>query len=299
MLPITLAAERARRRLREAGAVLERRTWKSVVLILVGGAFGWNACLAQTQDPPRPAEAAPEEPAAQPSAFQLPMPAPIQPAVLGPTLKPVSEATKGQSPGQGKGFNRQSIDSQPLPRDKQGIWVLDMTFKPLRLVTVEVPGKGRRQVHYLWYRVVNRTGKARFFVPQFTLVCPETGKTYQDSVLPQAVKVIQAREDPTKPLLGSVEIAGYLPPSTKDGVDEAVYGVAIWEGVDPAADRLEVYVRGLSDGYQTIPAEGGKPARTKYKALKIDFTRPGDDRRINEREIRFLDPNRPFEWTYF
>lgn len=274
--------------------MLERNAWKVVVLILGGGVFGWNACHAQNQDPPRPAEAAPGEPAAQPSAIQLPLPDPIQPAVLGPTLKPVSEASKGS-----QGFNRQSIDSSPLPRDKQGIWVLDLTFKPLRMVTVEVPGKGRRQIHYLWYRVVNRTGKTRFFVPQFTLVCPETGKTYQDSVLPQAVKVIQAREDPTKPLLGSVEIAGYLPPSIKNGVDEAVYGVAIWEGVDPAADRFEVYVRGLSDGYQTVPAEGAQPAKTKYKALKIEFTRPGDDRRISEREIQFADPNRPFEWTYF
>ena len=38
------------------------------------------------------------------------------------------------------------------------------------MIEVEIPGKGRRMVHYLYYRVVNRTGKPRRFVPQFTLV---------------------------------------------------------------------------------------------------------------------------------
>ena len=29
-----------------------------------------------------------------------------------------------------------------------------------------------------------------------------------------------------------------VPPSTKQGIDDAVFGVAIWEGVDPKADKL-------------------------------------------------------------
>ena len=43
-----------------------------------------------------------------------------------------------------------------------------------------------------------------------------------------------------------------IPPSTKEGIDDAVYGVAVWEGVDPKADRFSIYVRGLSDGYQVV-----------------------------------------------
>jgi len=194
-------------------------------------------------------------------------------------------------------FNVQMVDASLLPRDKGGIWVLDFAFKPLRMRTIEVPGKGRRQIHYLYYRVVNRTGKPRPFVPQFSLVT-DTGKRYEDRAdLAFAVNLLRAREDPTIPLHGAVDVMGILPPSTKQGVDDAVYGVAIWEGVDPHADRLQIYVRGLSDGYQEItPSQGGK-LEAHYKTLRIDFIRRGDARNLNEKEIEPFDP--PYEWVYW
>jgi hypothetical protein len=194
-------------------------------------------------------------------------------------------------------YNVQMVDASLLPRDKGGIWVLDFAFKPLRMRTVEIPGKGRRQIHYLYYRVVNRTGKARPFVPQFTLVT-DTNKRYEDRAdLAFAVKLLQAREGLDIPLHGAVDVMGILPPSTKQGVDDAVYGVAMWEGVDPHADRLQIYVRGLSDGYQEItPSQGGKP-ETRYKTLRIDFIRRGDHLNLNEKEIEMLDP--PYEWVYW
>jgi hypothetical protein len=148
----------------------------------------------------------------------------------------------------------------------------------------------------MYYRVVNRTGKPRMFVPEFSLVT-DSGKRYDDVVLPQAVKNIQAREDPTKELLGAVTIMGIIPPSTKEGIDDAVYGVAVWDTVDFKADAFKIYIRGLSDGYMTVtPPDGGKPY-TRYKALRVDFQRPGDERKPNEREIRLLDP--PYEWIYY
>ena len=188
------------------------------------------------------------------------------------------------------------VDASLLPRDKQGIWVFDFSFKPLRMRTIEIPGKGRRQIHYLYYRVVNRTGKARDFVPQFTILT-DTGKRFEEAVIPNAVKIIKAREDNAIPLLGAVDIAGTIPPSTKQDVDDAIYGVAIWEGIDPKADRMSIYVRGLSDGYKEItPTGGGKPT-TKYKTLRIDLIRRGDDRNLNEKEIELSDP--AYEWIYW
>jgi hypothetical protein len=171
------------------------------------------------------------------------------------------------------------VDAALLPRDKPGIWVLDFAFKPLRMRTVEVPGKGRKLIHYLYYRVVNHTGKPREFVPQFTVIT-NTGKRYEEAVLPNAVKIVKAREDPSIPLLGAVDIAGIIPPSTKAGVDDAVF-----------------YVRGLSDGYKDVaPPDGGKPV-AKYKTLRIDLIRRGDDRNLNEKEIEFAEP--PYEWMYW
>ena len=237
-------------------------------------------------------------------AQDLPAPQPIPKATLGPNLSthPVRRTSNGfvnQATGKTV-FNERWIDASVLPRDKQGIWVFDFAFKPIRILTVEVPGKGRRQIHYMYYQAINKTGKPRMFVPQFSLVT-DTGKRYEDTVIPQAVKVIQAREDPTIPLLGAVDMVGMLPASTRQGIDDAVFGVAIWENVDPAADKFSVYVRGLSDGYQASPtaeaaAKTAKPA-SKFKTLRVDFIRRGDHIDLKEREIQLLDP--AYEWIYW
>jgi hypothetical protein len=187
------------------------------------------------------------------------------------------------------------VDASLLPRDKQGIWVVDFAFKPVRLRTIDTD-KGRRTIHYLYYRVINHTGKPRTFVPQFSLVT-DTGQRLEDAVIPQAIPIIQAREDASVPLRGAVDIMGILPPSTKEGIDDAVYGVAVWDGVDPKADRFRIYVRGLSDGYQVVPGPEGSNPVVRYKTLQIEFIRRGDAHDLNEKEIQLNDP--PYEWVYW
>lgn len=193
-------------------------------------------------------------------------------------------------------FNYEMVDASLLPRDKKGIWVLDFTFKSVRTRTVEIPGKGRRLIHYLYYKVVNRTGAPRMFAPQFVLV-NENGQRFEDEVIPEAVPVIRRREEPTIPLLGAVDIVGMIPPSKKPTVDDAVFGVACWDRWDPKSDRFSIYVRGLSDGFVEIPNQkGGKPV-AKYKTLRIDFIRRGDERNLNEQEIQLADPK--YQWVYW
>ena len=180
---------------------------------------------------------------------------------------------------------------------REGIWVLDFAFKPVRMRTVDLGGV-RKDIYYLWYRVANHTGKPRMFVPEFNLVT-DTGKVHLDQPVPKAVDIIQAREDPSVKLLGVPDIQGYIPVSTKSGLDDVVYGVACWVVDDDIAkaDSFKVYVRGLSDSLQVVREPGsGKPV-TRYKTLRIDFLRRGDNRDLKESEIELLDP--PFEWTYW
>jgi hypothetical protein len=193
-------------------------------------------------------------------------------------------------------FNVQMVDASLLPRDKKGIWVLDFAFKPIRIRTVEVPGKGRRQIHYLYYKVVNRTGAPRMFAPQFVKV-NENQDRFEDEVIPDAIPIIQKREDPSIPLLGAVDHIGMIPPSTKPNVDDAVFGVACWDRWDPKSDRFSIYVRGLSDGFVEVPAQSGGKSVAKYKTLRIDFIRHGDERNLNEKEIQLADP--PYQWVYW
>ena len=228
--------------------------------------------------------------AEKPAVPELPGPPPIKEDKLVPNLA-TTPVRRGAA-----AFNVQLVDASLLPKDLGTIWVLDFAFKPIRTRTVELPGKGRKNIYYLYYRIINHTGKPRMFVPQFVLVT-DTGQKLQDAVIPQAVKLIQAREDLSIPLHGAVDIMGMIPPSTKEGVDDAVYGVAVWEGIDPKADRFNIFVRGLSDGYQMVETpDGGKPV-VRYKSLRIDFIRRGDERNLSEKEIQLGDP--AYEWIYW
>lgn len=233
------------------------------------------------------------------SGEDFPAPDPVPSVSLVPMLKtyPIRRTENGYTNlvDNKTRHNEKWIDASVLPRDKQGIWVLDFAYRPLRIVTVD-DKKGRRDVHYLYYQIINRTDQPRRFVPQFTLVT-DTGKRYEDSVLPSAVKLVQMREDPVVDLYGSVDIMGMVPPSKKQGVEDAVFGVAVWEGVDPHADKLTIFVRGLSDGYRNDPPAnpGGQPV-VRYKSLQIDFLRRGDQHDIHEREISLGEP--PYDWTY-
>jgi hypothetical protein len=257
---------------------------RRLFLSTVVGTLGTSWVAARGQDPK-----------------DFPPPEPIPEVQLGPMLKthPIRRNNQGFVDGvNGRAvFNEKWIDASVLPRDKQHIWVLDFAYKPLRIITVDTPGKGRRDVHYMYYQVINKTDKARMFVPQFTLIT-DTGKRYEDTVLPQAVKQIQSRENPEiKDLHGAVDIMGMVPPSTKQGVDDAVFGVAVWEGVDAKADQLTIFVRGLSDGLKEDPSPepGGKPV-VRHKALQINFIRRGDEHNQKEREILPGEP--PYDWTY-
>jgi len=137
----------------------------------------------------------------------------------------------------------------------------------------------------------------------------EDEQRFRDRIIPQAVPVIQNREDPTTPLKSGVAITGMVPPSRKPDVAEAVYGVATWIVEDPIAesDKLHVYVRGLSNGLQILDQQNGNPPNAqggnssssesvKYKTLRLDFARPGDRFQYKESEIQLLDP--PYEWIY-
>jgi hypothetical protein len=275
------------------------RWWLPLLTIAAAIAADAPVCLAQQQ---------PDKPVTQPPAEKLQTreandqaaagdlaaskrPDPINPFDGFPVLRAIP------IPHDRPQFNIQMVNAAVLPRDKEGIWVLDFAFKPLRIKTVEIPGRGRVRVHYLYYRVVNHTGKPRIFVPQFIMV-NEAGQKFHDAVIPQAIPVIQMREDNTIPLLGAVNVIGLVPPSAKQDVDDAVFGVATWDKWDPKADRFSIYVRGLSDGYKEIKQEDtSKPPVIKYKTLRIDLIRRGDEHDLTEKEIQFADP--PYEWVYW
>jgi hypothetical protein len=204
------------------------------------------------------------------------------------------------------------------------VWCLEFSFKPLRMLAVDLPqptGKMQRKlVWYLVYRVRN-TGAGlapkqnddgtyttaeqsmgpQRFIPQFMLANLDRDragqpvrKSYMDRVMPTAVEAITRRELPEGKLLNSVEISEkLLEPEAGRGV-AGLWGVATWEDVDPEMDFFAIYVTGLTNAYQwedreefetgTAPGTGRSFTR---KVLQLNFWRPGDSYKENETEIRY------------
>ncbi len=212
---------------------------------------------------------------------------------------------------------------------RRDIWCLEFTFKPVRMMWVDVPqSNGRMERKLIWYMIyhVRNTGEhlsptkqddethtvsnidreMRFF-PTFVLESHEYKKTYLDRVIPVAIQAIQQKEDPNRELLNTVEVGSKKIPVSHGLVDRSVWGVATWEDVDPRVDYFSVSVAGLTNAYQWEDPPGafkaGDPPTTgrqlRQKTLVLNFWRPGDQYREDKRQIRFGIPGQvDYRWIY-
>jgi hypothetical protein len=193
-------------------------------------------------------------------------------------------------------------------------WILDFTFRKPRFAPVNVPGEGRKLVWYMVYKISNKTGEPRQFIPRFTLITNPTNaegkvvladgtvgqqltsKTFNDVILTNAEAAVTAREEPARQLFNSVTITKPLNPTPKDGAPIERYGVVFWKDV-PMGDTktFHIDVTGLSNGYQRLEdPKDRKSEKVLRKTLELRFTKPGDDYSPNDREVRFEG----FDWKY-
>ena len=207
-------------------------------------------------------------------------------------------------------------------------WCLEFTFKPLRMLEVDVPQiSGKMQRKLIWYMVyrVRNTGvglapreqadgtfvavsyspKQVRFIPQLVLVSLDQDrhgkrvrKAYLDRILPAALGPIERREFPGGRLLNSAQLAERLLMLEAGRTEQGIWGVATWEDVDPQIDYFSVFVGGLSRALQWHDSPGafqpgdlpGKGRKFLSKTLQLNFWRPGDALAENEREIRYGIP---------
>ena len=205
-------------------------------------------------------------------------------------VAPALSLALGQSIGR---YNERNVKPQTNVQDKDDIWVLDFRFKDPRLITVDIPGRGKKVVWYLWYQVVNNTKEPRTFIPDFELVTHDKPGVFHDQVLPKVQEAIRRVEDPTGYLdiKNSVTITAQpIPVSRSEAVPRPVTGVAMWDDINPDSNRYSVFVSGLSNGWSV---DDNKTVRRK--TLQLNFRRLGDRFLMDSREIRFVPPA---EWLY-
>lgn len=187
---------------------------------------------------------------------------------------------------------------------------MEVQFKPMRMIQVEVtdPKTGKKEeklVWYLLYRCVNRPitrenlsslespqnakdeTPPSIFTPSFALVTTDGDSplTYLDEIIPEAVEKINEREG--RNYFNTVDVIQEIPKPTtvKDIRDEAIYGVATWQDIDPTTDNFTVLMTGFTNAYQKMKLPDGKTGSVQ-KLIKQDFWRPGDEFQQDETEIR-------------
>jgi hypothetical protein len=205
---------------------------------------------------------------------------------------------------------------------QRDIWCLEFAFKPPRMIDVDVPVSDlrmqRKRLWYLLYRVRNAGGRRTVvkpddptsrsseafekpvrFLPHFVLESLEpladaegnsAYRAYLDRVVPAAMEPIRRREDPALKLYDSASMADEeLAPG------EERWGVAVWEDIDPRLDFFSIFIRGLTNSIRwreradadfserQLPGSGMEQT---LECLRLDFWRPGDDRREVEEEMR-------------
>ncbi len=162
---------------------------------------------------------------------------------------------------------------------QSNLWVMDVTYKPLRMIRVNVtdpktgkPSETTELVWYFIYKAVNRELIQRegeqdlfpvntedppfrpYFVPEFTLVSDDNGvqTTYHDEIHPEIQKAIMRRERMV--LKNSVEVVQELPPAVPPGEEpkDPIFGVAIWRNVSPDVDYCRLFMSGFSNGYKYV-----------------------------------------------
>lgn len=198
------------------------------------------------------------------------------------------------------------------------MWMLQVSFKPMRMIRVTTtdPATGETRdelVWYLVYRAINRKLEKQgdtsntipindedvpptpLFVPEFTLVTQDDGegRAYDDSIIPEAQAAIIRRE--RRAYQNPVEVVAELPPASQDSdLENAIYGVAMWRGVDPETDNFIVYMSGFSSAYRVGRDPEGNTIVLR-KTIAQEYWRPGD--RFNESEVEIRRREEP-RWIY-
>lgn len=213
-----------------------------------------------------------------------------------PTWKP-NYSEKGADDVVHKGITLRELAQQSIFR--RSIWNLEFSFKPLRMIDVDLPQpNGKMQRKKLWYMVykvknngyhlglkteedawkhktvaIDKVNQNIFFFPHFVLRAmvqkegttgggPENygAKEYLDRVIPAAMKPIAERERVGVTLHDSVSISKVAIPVSDAKVDRSVWGVAIWEDVDLHVNFASILIQGLTNAYEFEDPVGGYKA---------------------------------------
>ena len=214
---------------------------------------------------------------------------------------------------------------------RRNVWGLEFTFKPFRMIEVDIPqASGKMQRKTIWYMVyrvrylgqevhfeaqqdnigqadprytrfnnIRKDAQFRYLIPYFTLRSHLQDKEYLDRLIPSARDEIAGVEKVPGRLLNSVEMASTKIPREDAESGKGVWGVVTWEDIDPRTNFFSLYVQGLTNAYRykdtaENPQVGDEIAAGRVielKTLQLNFYRPGDTIELTKDNIFYGLPN--------
>ncbi len=173
-------------------------------------------------------------------------------------------------------------------------WVVEFEFKALRMITPSV-GLGSGKVYwYMLYTLSNPSTVDRELYVQIT-ASSDNNKEYADLFLPSVEKAIERKEN--APLWGKAnlfESSRLRKPKdprhnyTTLRAGEKRECVAVFDRLDPNANKVLIRVAGLSNEIKEILKEDG--ARILEQRIReLHFERPGDEHAITLDSFTLMD----------
>lgn len=160
----------------------------------------------------------------------------------------------------------------PQPDALSRRWMLDTTFGPLRVLSVETPA-GPRAFYYMTFKAVNNSGREQVLAPSFELVDGDGVITRAGRDVPsEAVAAAMARLN--NPLLQD-PISTIGPIGT--GIENAKEGLVLFAAEDLTPGPVTVYAAGFSGETALVrpPGEGARLVILR-RTRELRFHDPGD-----------------------
>jgi len=178
----------------------------------------------------------------------------------------------------------------PEPKVLPEKWELNFEFHDPQRITLTLPGDSKPTTFwYLLYTAANQTNRELPFYPTFHLVT-DTLQVVEggDRISPLVYDAIRARHQKLYPfLVDPPRVFGEL----KQGEDNRLTSVAVFQDFDPEASSFSIYVGGLSGEIVRLanPSFDGSQKESDQnpqffvlrKTLAIHYDFPGDTRTRN------------------
>lgn len=177
----------------------------------------------------------------------------------------------------------------PEPAIVPRAWQFDIQVGRLQPISIRDMHGHVRWYWYLPYKVTNKTGQERLFIPEVTVATDEGDIVEAGRNIPGSVFEAIARRERNPLLLSPIDAVGRL----LQGEDFAKESVAIWPAFDHAVGQINVFFAGLSGEVQSVSHPLTDEPVLMRKTYMVHFATPGSH--IHPQELAVIP--RGDEWV--